>query len=222
MSIRILITDDHGVIRAGLRSLLETNPDFQVIGEASDGYEAVNMTFALQPDILLLDLSLPGLTGLEVAKMVLKSYPSLKILFLTVSEDESLAREAIRAGACGYIVKRAVEGELLSAIHAVWRGELYIYPSLTRALLNPKWVTPSLAEKRKPAVTLTRRELDVLRLIAKGYTNRQIAELLNLSARTIEGHRANLMGKLNLHSRVDLVNYAESMGLLGSPEDYPL
>jgi two-component system, NarL family, response regulator NreC len=219
MSIRILIADDHGVIRAGLRSLLETNPDFQVIGEASDGYEAVNMTFALQPDILLLDLSLPGLTGLEVAKMVLKSYPSLKILFLTVSEDESLAREAICAGACGYIIKRAVEGELLSAIHAVWRGELYIYPSLTRALLNPKLVTPSLAEKRKPAVTLTRRELDVLRLIAKGHTNRQIAELLNLSTRTVEGHRANLMGKLNLHSRVDLVNCAESMGLLGSLEN---
>jgi two-component system, NarL family, response regulator NreC len=218
MSIRILIAEDHGVIRASLRTLLKTIHEFDVVGTASDGYEAVKLTFTYEPDILLLDLSLPGLSGLEVAKKVIKSYPDLKILFLTVHEDESLAREAIQSGASGYIIKRALETELISAIHSVWRGELYIYPSLTRALLDPGLASPFKSENKTTEVTLTRREMEVLSFIARGYTNRQVAEMLNLSTRTVEGHRANLMSKLDLHSRVDLVNYAESHGLLGNPE----
>lgn len=212
MAIRILIADDHGVLRAGLRALLNAEPDLEVVGEAADGNEALRLVEKLRPDVLLLDISMPGPGGIEVTRRVKRAQPDTRVLILTVHEDEGLLREAIRAGAAGYIVKRAVESELINAIHAVWRGDLYVHPAMTRALLKD---LQAPATTEQPLVEpLTPRETEVLSLIAQGYTNRQIAEKLSISVRTVESHRANIMGKLGLRSRVELVRYAREHGLL--------
>jgi two-component system response regulator NreC len=216
MPIRILIADDHGVIRAGLRALLEDIPDITVVGEASDGGEALAKAVELKPDILLMDLSMPNIGGIEATRQLSRGEPQVRILILTVHEDESLLKEVIRAGAAGYIVKRAAQEDLLHAIRVVARGDLYIHPTMTRALfIEPPASVPA---KVSEIETLTLREIEVLQLLAKGYTNRQIAENLSLSPRTVEGHRANVSGKLGLHSRVELVEYAEKHGLLRARE----
>ena len=214
MPIRILIADDHGVIRAGLRALLDGLPEITVVGEASDGSEALSKAVELKPDIVLMDLSMPLMGGIETTRQLTQNKPGIRILILTVHEDESLLKEAIRAGAAGYIVKRAAQEDLLHAIRVVARGDLYVHPSMTRVLFTEP--TPISTSKVSEVETLTLREIEVLQLLAKGYTNRQIAEQLSLSPRTVEGHRANLSGKLGLHSRVELVEYAEMHGLLKS------
>ena len=211
MPIQILIADDHGVLRAGLRTLLNAEPNLEVIGEASDGNDVLRLASELHPDIVLLDISMPGPGGIEVTRRLKEALPELRVLILTAHEDESLLREAVQAGAAGYIIKRAVESELINAIHSVWRGDLYVHPAMTRALLKETSLFPSMPE---PSVeSLTPLEIEVLRLIAKGYTNGQIAKELSLSVRTVESHRANLMGKLELRSRVELVRYAMEHGL---------
>lgn len=215
MPIRILIADDHGVIRAGLRALLADFPDIAVVGEASDGSEAITKVWELKPDIVLMDLSMPNMSGIEATRQLTQNDPKLRILILTVHEDESLLREVIRMGAAGYIVKRASQEDLLHAIRVVARGDLYVHPAMTRSL----FVEPSSAASQASEVeTLTLREIEVLQLLAKGYTNRQIADQLSLSPRTVEGHRANLSGKLGLRSRVELVEYAENHGLMKKKE----
>ncbi len=217
MPIRLLIADDHGVLRAGLRALLSAEPEFEVVGEAETGDEVLRKAEMLHPDVVLLDISMPGPSGIEVTRELKARFPDMRVLILTVHEDETLLREALRAGAAGYIVKRAVEEELIAAILAVWRGDLYVHPAMTRVLLQ------DVAEGQRGASTspgedqlaqLTPRERDVLRLIALGYTNRQIADKLCISVRTVETHRANLTGKLGVRSRVQLVRIAREHGLL--------
>ena len=212
MSIRILIADDHSVVRSGLKLLLGTDPDVQVIGEAADGTELLRLAAELQPDMILLDITMPPENGIVTARLLKQEHPKIILLFLTMHEDEALLHEALRAGASGYVIKRAEEAEILQAIHATINGDIYVHPSMTRALLRQ----PVTTEHRRgePVIALTPREIDVLRLLAKGNTNRQIGELLDLSIRTVENHRANLMGKLGLVSRVELVNYAEEHHLL--------
>lgn len=212
MPIRILIADDHGVLRAGLRAVLNAEPDMTVVAEAGDGPTALRLATELCPDILLLDISMPGMNGVEVTRQLKKAQPDVRALILTLHEDEGLLQEAIQAGASGYIVKRAVESELISAIQAVYRGDIYIHPAMTRALL--KDVSPSLVTDKEPTEPLSPREVEVLRLVADGHTNRQVAEMLHVSVRTVESHRANLMGKLNLSSPAQLVRYALEHGLL--------
>jgi two-component system, NarL family, response regulator NreC len=212
MSIRILLADDHGILRAGLRNLLNAEADLDVIGEAADGIQVLEMVEQSHPDLILMDISMPGMGGIEVLQQLQQKKIHCKVLMLTVHEDESLLKKAIRAGASGYLVKRAAESELITAIKTVMQGDMYIHPTMTRALL--KEYVPQSASKLDPDNTLTHREVEVLRLIARGHTNNQIAERLSISARTVEGHRANLMDKLNLHSRVELVEYAEQHGLL--------
>lgn len=216
MSIQILLADDHGVIRAGLRALLEGFPDIRVVGEASDGAEAIAKAFALKPDIILMDLSMPNIGGIEATRHLLQHDPAIRVLILTVHEDEGLLKEVIRAGAAGYVVKRAAQEDLIHAIRVVARGDLYIHPTMNRMLFTEP--TRSTAQDGLEMETLTLREIEVLQLLAKGYTNRQIAEQLSLSPRTVEGHRANLSAKLGLHSRVELVEYAERHGLMKSRE----
>jgi two-component system, NarL family, response regulator NreC len=212
MPIRILICDDHKLMQRGITTLLQTEPDMLIVGVASDTEEALQLAYEQRPDIVLMDISMPGAGGIEATRRLTQGVPGVRVLVLTVHEDESILREALAAGAAGYIVKRAAESELLDAIRAVARGDAYVHPAMMTALLR------ALAKPPHPeGVTtdsLTAREVDVLRLLAQGFTNRQIAERLSVSVRTVEGHRANITSKLGLHSRVDLVDYAEKHHLL--------
>jgi len=210
--IRILIADDHVLVRAGLRALLGADPDLEVVAEAGDGAETLRLAAELAPDLVLLDVSMPGESGIATAERLKEAHPELAVLFLTMHEEEGLLHEALRAGAAGYVIKRAEAPELLQAIHAASRGDIYVHPAMTRGLLRQPVTTQRRRGAAAPA--LTARELDVLRLLVRGNTNRQIAGLLGLSPRTVESHRANLMGKLGLTSRVELVEYAEEHELL--------
>lgn len=212
MTTQILIADDHGVLRAGLRALLNNEPDLEVVGEAANGEEALRLAGELQPDVVLMDINMPGGDGIETTRHLLAAWPDARVLILTFHEDECLLQAAIRAGAAGYILKRAVESELINAIRAVSRGELYVHSAMTRALLADAPIAPPT--QRAAVDILTPRETEVLGLLAQGYTNRQIADLLTISVRTVESHRANLMDKLDLHSRVELVRYAAEHELL--------
>jgi two-component system response regulator NreC len=215
-AIRVLIADDHAVVRTGLRALIDRAPDMQTIGEAINGEEALHLASELCPDVVLLDISMPGPGGIEATKQLKEALPAVHVLILTVHKDEKLLQEAIKAGASGYITKNALEPELINAIRAVWRGDLYVHPTMTRALLRGLASTdgPSSPAGEEQVDPLTPREIEVLRLIAQGYTNRQAADEMGISVRTIETHRANIMGKLNTSGRVELVRYAMEHGLL--------
>jgi DNA-binding NarL/FixJ family response regulator len=212
MTVRILIADDHGVVRAGLRALLNGVGDLEVVCEAADDSETLRVAEELRPDIVLLDISMPGAGGIEATRRLRELLPATRVLILTVHEDSTLLREAIRAGAAGYLLKRAVEPEIMAAIDAVQRGELYVHPAMTRLLLQDP--TPRGHPRGGDPSALSRRERDVVRLLARGYTNRQAAEELQLSARTVEAHRASLMSKLGLHNRAELVRWAAANKLL--------
>ncbi len=214
MATRILIADDHPVLRSGLRVLLGADPDLEVVGEAGTGEETLRLAEELRPDVVLLDIGMPGESGIETVRRLKEKLPALKVLFLTMHEEEGMLLEALAAGGDGYLIKRADEPEIIQAIRAVRRGDVYVHPAMTRALLYQAETAETTERRPEPVEPLTRREIDVLRLLARGNTNRQIAELLALSVRTVESHRANLMGKLGLSSRVELVTYAEEHGLL--------
>jgi len=211
--IRVLIADDHAIVRAGLRALIHSeSAAMELVGEATGGYEAIDLVEKTQPDVLVLDLSMPDLDGIAVTKKIKPQFPNLHILILTIHEDQALLREALKAGANGYILKHAAEAELISAIHIILRGDLYVDPSMVRMLLKDE--VPSHVTMPKSAEALTPRETEVLKLIVQGYTNRQIGDELSISVRTAESHRANLSEKLGLHSRVELVRYAREHGLI--------
>jgi two-component system response regulator NreC len=212
LAISVLIADDHGVLRAGLRALLNSEPEMEVVGEAADGEQTLRLAEELHPDVVLMDLNMPKGDGIYTTRHLKELLPEVNVLILTVHEDDSLLREAIQCGAAGYILKRAVESELITAIQAVARGEMYIHPAMTRALLDQS--TAKTLPDQTHSSTLTVREYEVLRLIAQGNSNRQVASLLTISVRTVESHRANLMEKLNLTCRVDLVRYAAQHGML--------
>lgn len=212
MPVRILITDDHGVIRAGLRALLESEKEIQVVGEAATGEDALRLASEKMPDVVLMDIGLQGMDGIETTRQLKNRYPQIQVLILSVYEDGSLLQEAIKAGASGYIVKRAAEDDLIAAIHAVALGDMYIHPAVTRLLVQN--LTPSVVSEKDALHTLTPRELEVMRYIVQGFTNRQIAEELHISVRTVEGHRATVFSKLALKNRVELIEYAEKNGLL--------
>lgn len=211
MSIRILIADDHRIFRAGLKALLSADPNLVIVGEATDGEEVIQAAQTLCPDIVLLDIVMPETDSLEVTRL-LSQKGTTRVLMLTMHEDGALLQEYLRAGASGYIIKRAAESELIDAIYAVWRGIIYVHPALMRTLVTPiqKPSPPPYSEQE----TLTGREIEVLRLIVQGFTNRQVSNELSISVRTVETHRSNIMDKLNLHSRVDLVRYAAEHKLI--------
>ena len=212
MVTKVLIADDHAVVRAGLRALITSEPSLELVGEATGGYETIELVTKTKPDILVLDISMPDLDGIAVTKKIISERPGVQILILTIHEDKALLREALKLGASGYILKRAAETELISAIQIVMRGDMYIDPSMVHTLLEGiEKSANSVADALEP---LTPRETEVLRLIALGYTNRQVGEELNISVRTVEGHRANLSDKLGASSRVELVRYALELGLI--------
>lgn len=216
--IRVLVADDHAVLRAGLTRLLNAEPDIVVVGEAGDGDEAVSRTARLLPDVLLLDITMPGLGGIDVIRQVRARSLPVAILVLTMHEDEGYLREALKAGALGYIPKKAAEAEVISAIRAVHRGEIFVYSSLAKSLVSEA-IYGSTSDRKTPADSyeqLSRREQEVLRLVAQGYTNQQAADELVLSVKTVETYKARVMQKLDLHGRSELVRYALHRGLLAN------
>lgn len=217
--IQVLLADDHAVLRAGLRALLNGQPDMEVVGEAADGEEALRVAERVRPDIVLMDITMPGMDGLEATRQLKRRQPHVRVIMLTMHEDEEFLRQVLAAGGSGYLLKKAAESELLSAIRAVHRGEAFIYPSLTRVLIEGYLRQADERGRKKEPVppapgNLTAREVEVLRLIAQGYTNQQIADQLVISVKTVETHKAHIMEKLSLRSRVELVRYAMQHGLL--------
>lgn len=213
--VRVVIADDHAVLRAGLRLLLDAQPGIAVVGEAGSGSEVLHMAVTLHPDLVLLDLTMPGLGGLDVLPLLHKAAPRSRVLVLTMHDDESYLRQALRDGASGYMLKKAADSELIAAIHSVMRGEVYVHPSLTRALLEDLLPgDPHAADN--PWETLSERERDVLLLVARGHTSARIGEMLNLSPKTVETYRARGMEKLGLRTRAALVQFALSHQLLSN------
>jgi DNA-binding NarL/FixJ family response regulator len=213
MAIRILIADDHAVFRSGLRALLEKEHDFQVAGETGSGWDTLKALDSIETDVLLLDISMPGLTGPRTAEEALKKRPSLAIIVLTMHEDEYYLQEMLRIGVRGYVVKKSTGTEVVHAIRAVFRGDSYIDPALANLVISP-YVGKVSSREPSRLSGLTPREQEVCRLLAYGFTNAEVAEKLFISDRTVETHRNNIMGKLGLTGRAELVRFAIDNGLL--------
>jgi two-component system, NarL family, response regulator NreC len=207
MKIRVLLADDHTILRDGIRALLEEEPDMQVIGEAEDGRAAVQLACDLEPDVVLMDIAMPLLNGLEATRQIKCLRPAVKVLVLTMHENEEYIRQVLAAGALGYVLKYAAATELLGAIRAVHRGEAVLSPAITRLVIEDylRWAD---IQPEDTSSCLTPREREVLQLIAEGHTNKQIGSILCISVKTVQAHRTNLMQKLDLHDRGDLIKYA--------------
>jgi len=222
--IRLLVADDHPVVRAGVRTLLGAQPDMQVVGEASDGASAVARALELEPDVVVMDITMGSMNGLEATREIVRTLPHTKVLVLTMHENEEYLRQMLEAGATGYVLKQAVDTELAVAIRAVQRGEVFLYSSFTRVLLGDLTQSEETDEgysEQDRYDHLSQREKEVLRAVSLGYTNRQIADQLFLSVKTVETYRARVMEKLGLKSRSALVRYALSKGLLDAELDHP-
>ena len=221
---RILIADDHEVVRSGLKALLRTSPDFAIVGEAADGEEAVRRAGDLLPDIVMMDISMPRLDGIGATRLIKQHHPSIHVIILSVYEEEEYVYQILHAGASGYVLKNAGKREIFDAIRAVRDGERFFSPGVSRLIIDGFLKRAEEQDRNEknaaPESTgLTRRETEVLKYIAMGHTNRQIAETLFLSFRTVNTHRANLMQKLDIHDTAGLVRHAISLGLL--PDDPP-
>jgi two-component system response regulator NreC len=214
MSIRVVLCDDHAVLRAGLKALLATEPGIEVIGEASNGAEAVERVVALRPDVALLDITMPEIDGLEATRRILRQVRDVKILMLTMHDDPEYLFQALESGACGYVLKRAAESDLIDAIRTVERDEAFLAPAASRKLIADYLARRDRGDLPIPTEKLTAREEDVLRLLAQGFTNQEIAEQLVISVKTVETHRAHILDKLSLRMRAELVRYARTHGLL--------
>ncbi|HSR47173.1 MAG TPA: response regulator transcription factor [Anaerolineales bacterium] len=214
MTSRLLLVDDHAVVRTGLRMLLEPEADFQIVGEAGSGREALAAVAETHPDIVLMDIGLPDITGIEAASEIKRLHPETAIVALTIHEDEAYFFKMLAAGASGYVPKRAAPEELLTALRAAAAGEVYLYPSLARLLVNDYLAQDPAARQERTMDELTEREREVLAHLADGASNAEIAETLSISPKTVARHRENIMRKLGLHSRTDLVKYAIRKGLI--------
>ena len=214
-NIRVLVVDDHAVVRSGLRMLIDAEPDLETVGEAGDVRGAIFEARASNPDLILLDVTMPGESGLEGIPKLLHEHPEMKILILSMQDDPRYVREAFAAGARGYVLKEAVDAEVVTAIREVAGGGRYVHPELGARLV----AADADAARQAEDDPLSDREREVLRLLALGYTNQEIAKQLFISVRTAETHRAHVMQKLRLASRADLVRYAIARGLLEEPAE---
>lgn len=204
---RVLIADDHGIVRSGLRLLLEQQEGIEVIGEATDGAEARDMAIRERPDLALLDITMPKMTGLQATREIKEQAPEVAVLILSMHDDERYLFEALKAGASGYVLKRQADEELVEAVRAVERGEPFLTPEAQRLLIKDV-----LERGEEPDEKLTPREQEVVKLVAEAHTNREIAEILHLSEKTVENHRGHAMQKLGMRDRVELVRYAIRRG----------
>jgi DNA-binding NarL/FixJ family response regulator len=209
---RVLVADDHAVVRHGVRSILNGQPDFEVEAEAADGVAAVDMAVALRPQLAILDVSMPRLTGLQAAGELARRAPEMRLLMLSMHDDEQYLFEALRAGASGYVLKSAVDRDLVEACRAAMRGEAFLYPDAAAALVQDHMA--GRARDDAFADPLTPREAEVLKLIAEAYTTKQIAGALVISPKTVENHRGRIFEKLGMHDRVELTRYAIRRGLV--------
>jgi two-component system response regulator NreC len=209
---RVLITDDHVIVREGLRSILQAQPDIEVVGEASSGEEAIVKTKEFHPDIVLMDITMPVMSGLDATRQIKQQYPDVSILVLTMHEGDEYFFKSLDAGASGYFIKGGSSIELISALRAVHQGAVFLYPTMAKKLLGNYLEQVKAGQDKDSYDGLTGREREILKLIAEGRTNQEIAELLVLSSATIQTHRANIMAKLGLHSRTELTKYAIRQG----------
>ncbi len=215
--IRVLLADDHTILRQGIRALLQTQPDMEVVGEAVNGREALEMARLLKPLVTLMDISMPEMNGLEATRLIKQELPAIQIVILTMHDNEEYLLKILQAGATGYVLKQAADRELIEAVRAASRGDTYLYPRIARHLVSDylRRVQAALPnEKDATYESLTAREREILQLIAEGHTNKEIAELLTLSIKTVENHRYSLMHKLNAHDRGEVIKYAIRMGLI--------
>ena len=208
--IRVLVIDDHAIMRDGIRALLGVHDDIEIVGEASEGKEAVEKAQELVPDVAVMDIAMPIIDGLEATRRITKRNPRIKVLVLTQHDNKEYILSAIKAGAAGYVPKRALGSELVSAIRAVHRGDSYLYPSAATAVIEGY----RHQAEAEPYDELTAREREILKLIAEGHTSREIADMFFISFKTVLGHRAKIMEKLDLHNRTELVKYAIRKGLV--------
>jgi DNA-binding NarL/FixJ family response regulator len=230
--IRVLLADDHDILRQGLKLLLSLQQEIQIVGEARTGREAVDMVRDLQPDVVVMDITMPDMDGLEACRLIRSQYPLMQVLILTMHESEEYFLQALRMGAAGYLVKKAAPSDLHMAIHAVAHGGAFLYPGLAKALIrayvsDSPATTPALLQQEKARASnlaqelrnLTPREIEVLKLVAEGHTSQEIADQLVLSIKTVQAHRANIMEKLGLRDITQLVRFAIRYGLISLAED---
>jgi DNA-binding NarL/FixJ family response regulator len=214
---RILIAEDHRLVREGLRALLQTNPDLEIVGEVDNGRDAVRFSGEAAPDLVLMDLSMPGMNGIEAIAEIRARYPKVKVLVLTVHANEEYIHACIRAGANGYIVKDATREEFMGAVNDVLQGHTHLCAAATEKIVAWFMNGAKVTEARSPWDALTHRERQILQLIAEGQTNKGMAKFLSISPKTVEKHRASLMAKLDVHSTAGLTAYAVSKGLVDAP-----
>ncbi|MFD7748576.1 response regulator [Streptomyces sp. NPDC059698] len=210
---RILLADDHALVRRGVRLILDGEPDLTVVAEAGDGAEAVEMARAVQPDLAVLDIAMPRLTGLQAARELSRTMPGLRILMLTMYDNEQYFFEALKAGASGYVLKSVADRDLVEACRAAMRDEPFLYPGAVTALIRD-FLERAKAGGNLPARAVTEREEEILKLVAEGHSSKEIADLLVISVKTVERHRANLLQKLGLRDRLELTRYAIRAGLV--------
>ena len=211
---RVLLVDDHPLFREGVRALLSAEPDIEVVGEAADGKQAIELAGKLSPDIIVMDLVMPGMNGLQAARQLHDKFPDIKVLILSMYDDDEYVCQILKAGASGYVLKRAASDDLLRAIREVEKGGSALHPTVAAKLIKDYVRRAKSTEQRDSGSVLTARESEVLTLVAEGHTNQQIADMLGLGRKTVDTHRTNIMRKLDLHDVTALVKYALKRGLI--------
>jgi len=212
--VRVLLAEDHSVVRTGLRLIIDHEEDMAVVGEAEDGLQAIQKAHEVRPDVIVMDMTMPGLGGLEATRQIKRDLPDTHILFLTIHDNEEYFFQAVQAGADGYVTKSSPAWEVLTAIRTVQHGDYYLNPSVAKMLVGDYLERVKQGGKRDPYDALSDREREILHLIATGHSNREIADVLNISEHTVHNHRARLMEKLGVHDRLELLKYAIRRGII--------
>jgi len=212
--VRVLLAEDHSVVRTGLRLIIDHEEDMAVVGEAEDGLQAIQKAHEVRPDVIVMDMTMPGLGGLEATRQIKRDLPDTHILFLTIHDNEEYFFQAVQAGADGYVTKSSPAWEVLTAIRTVHQGDYYLNPSVAKMLVGDYLERVKQGGKRDPYDALSDREREILHLIATGHSNREIADVLNISEHTVHNHRARLMEKLGVHDRLELLKYAIRRGII--------